>query len=259
MSISIYRIESDLTNCLFTARVNDLPFIRQFKNMPFYSKTTLNEWLIKGVNTIVVTLSFDYNVNYSADTEASFHLYKIDSKDVEEKHKVEILKFSLPKYQEGVMPSFKLVQQFVVVEDVFENVLDNLVPTELDTTMTEKLYGRYYEVFQTLKNKDLDGYLSLMRKKELAYASLYDTAPSVRIAETRNSIGDLVGNPGNVLFELNRAYLKVQVYNYGKVIALEDIEGNPCIFFFNRKENIAHFLPFFCAVEKGQKEFSVIR
>jgi hypothetical protein len=255
----IYRIKSEIFGALFEIKVNDIPVIRQFRENPSTTKTTINEWISNGDNEITIKLGFNERVVYTEETSLDLIIYEIDSVDIKEEFSKTILEIKMPDYDENKPPVEFFKSTFIIKELPLTPAFMEGTVIKPNVEVFKMVIKKYYLIEDYLSNKKLDDYFKFIEPKELEYAALYYENYDTRVKEDREIIESEYLDPNNKIFKLQEKYLRLKIYNYGKLICIEDVEDNPCIFFFNAKTNDATFIPTYFYYNKSKNDFIAIR
>jgi hypothetical protein len=249
-------------NCNFEFFINNVLVQSDYNNNNLSFELAVNQWLRKGENNIKVKVSplkGESFLNVKARVEVQINLIE-NKKDYSASQRIPVLHFNTRDSAQSEIENFPFFEttKYFYITDEFELPWENKLPFTLDSANTKSILLYYTQIYSLFEKKNIDSIMTLFNEKNVSYAKALNETQSEFLVDVREGFEEIFADVDNELWPLDKQKLLPRYFAGNKLVGLYNELNQPCILFYNQKNNVCTFIDIFIMNDENLK-FKVIR
>ena len=248
--------------CNFEIFLNEVPVFVEYSDNFLSFEVNVNVWLRSKENFIKVRLlpmSGKNILHPMARVEAEITNLMEDHSNYEKSKRISLL--TLQTYEEKnqggkEMAYFEITKHFFI-PDNFELLWEKGLTFQLDKRESENIHRLYRGIHQMFKEKNLDGIMSVFKKKNETCAKALNENKDIFIFESREALSLIINDSNNQLWPIEQQILTPFLYAKGKLCALKNQLNQHPILFYNQNENSTTFIEIYLMQDLDKSLISI--
>lgn len=250
-------------NCNFEFFINDVLVQSDYSDNNLSFELAVNQWLRGKENTIkvkVLPLNGELFLNVKARVEVQIFNLIENKKDYSASQRIPVLQFNTGDSAQSEiknLPFFETTKYFYITDE-FELPWENKLPFTLDSANTKSILLYYTQIYSLFEKKNIDAIMTLFNEKNESCAKALNETNSEFLAEVKTGLEVVFSNSDNLLWPLEKQKILPRYFSSNRLVGFYNELKQPCILFYNQKENVSTFIDIFIMNDENLK-FKVIR